>query len=92
MRKGEVIHQKTSNFVYNPRHGLKYPQAARKFCLDLFASIQDPESHVFKIDSAFASIYQARLMKSTVSKYVVSIEFLALLFCQAFIQLDSSHL
>jgi len=56
-------------FEWDHGSGLKYPE---RFCLGLHASVQDPVSHISRIDETFAPLLEGRF-NATVSEDAVRI-------------------
>lgn len=59
-------------FTRDGRHGLKVPSLARKFCLELHSSVQEPRTYLSEIDRVFDKIYGGVLVPRNLSEDVVS--------------------
>ena len=61
------------HFADNDNHGLNAPRSARKFCLNLYSSVQNPDSHLRELDANFDPIDLNPFLKTRLSESVVSL-------------------
>ena len=70
--RGEFHYDHYKSFAQISKHDLQYPPAARKFCLKLYSSVQDPRNHLIELDSSFDSINLRPFLKNDLSESAVS--------------------
>ena len=70
--RGALHRDYYKTFIHESNQNPQQPRAARKFCLKLYSSVQDPRNHLTELDSSFESINLRPFMKTALSESVVS--------------------
>ena len=69
---GQFRYDHYTNLARISKSNPEYRPAARKFCLKLFSSVQDPKNHLTELDSSFNPIHLTPFMKTNLSESAVS--------------------
>ena len=78
-RGGQVVlgrpshYHQFQHFADNENHGVNAPRSARKFCLKLYSSVQNPDNHLQELDANFGPIDLRPFMQTRLSESVVSL-------------------
>ena len=70
--RGQSRYDHYKSFAQISKHDQQYPPAARKFCLKLYSSVQDPRYHLTELDSSFDPINLRPFFKTNLSESAVS--------------------
>ena len=68
------LHQRHryEDFTHDENHKFKFPRKVKKFCLELYASVQEPENHLSELDRRFVAMNTTPFFRTKLSEGDVS--------------------
>lgn len=70
--RGQYRYELYKDIAYRKHYTLEAPGAARKFCLELLSSVQEPRNHLSMLDQRFEFLDATYFYKTNLSEEVVS--------------------